>query len=37
MSSWKVPDIQTAELFNIFYSESFSSKTKHEAFLHGSS
>ncbi len=32
MSLWKVPDAQTAELFDIFYSECFSGKTIHEAF-----
>jgi CHAT domain-containing protein/Tfp pilus assembly protein PilF len=32
MSLWKVPDTQTAELFDIFYSESFAGKTIHEAF-----
>ena len=32
MSLWKVPDVQTAELFNIFYSECFAGKTIHEAF-----
>jgi CHAT domain-containing protein/Tfp pilus assembly protein PilF len=32
MSLWKVPDIQTAELFDIFYSECFSGKTIHQAF-----
>ena len=32
MSLWKVPDTQTAELFNIFYSECFAGKTIHEAF-----
>lgn len=28
----KVPDIQTTELFDIFYNECFSGKTIHEAF-----
>jgi CHAT domain-containing protein/transcription antitermination factor NusG len=32
MSLWKVPDAQTAELFDIFYSECFSGKNIHEAF-----
>ena len=32
MSLWKVPDTQTAELFEIFYSECFVGKTIHEAF-----
>ncbi|HSD07659.1 CHAT domain-containing tetratricopeptide repeat protein [Flavobacterium sp.] len=32
MSLWKVPDAQTAELFDIFYSECFAGKTIHEAF-----
>lgn len=32
MSLWKVPDTQTAELFDIFYSECFTGKTIHEAF-----
>lgn len=32
MSLWKVPDSQTAELFDIFYSECFAGKTIHEAF-----
>lgn len=32
MSLWKVPDTQTAELFNIFYGECFAGKTIHEAF-----
>lgn len=32
MSLWKVPDNQTAELFNIFYGECFAGKTIHEAF-----
>lgn len=32
MSLWKVPDAQTAELFEIFYSECFAGKTIHEAF-----
>lgn len=32
MSLWKVPDAQTAELFDIFYSECFADKTIHEAF-----
>ena len=32
MSLWKVPDIQTAELFDIFYSECFTGKSIHEAF-----
>ena len=32
MSLWKVPDIQTSELFDIFYSECFTGKTIHEAF-----
>jgi CHAT domain-containing protein/Tfp pilus assembly protein PilF len=31
MSLWKVPDAQTAELFEIFYSECFAGKTIHEA------
>jgi CHAT domain-containing protein/Tfp pilus assembly protein PilF len=33
MSLWKVPDAQTAELFDVFYSECFTGKTIHEAFL----
>jgi CHAT domain-containing protein len=32
MSLWKVPDTQTAELFDVFYSECFAGKTIHEAF-----
>jgi CHAT domain-containing protein len=32
MSLWKVPDTQTAELFNLFYEECFAGKTIHEAF-----
>lgn len=32
MSLWKVPDNQTAELFDIFYSECFAGKSIHEAF-----
>jgi CHAT domain-containing protein len=32
MSLWKVPDTQTAELFDIFYGECFAGKTIHEAF-----
>ncbi|MHA8052662.1 CHAT domain-containing protein [Aquirufa sp. OSTEICH-129A] len=32
MSLWKVPDTQTAELFEIFYEECFAGKTIHEAF-----
>lgn len=32
MSLWKVPDAQTAELFDVFYSECFAGKTIHEAF-----
>lgn len=32
MSLWKVPDAQTAELFDIFYTECFVGKTIHEAF-----
>ncbi len=32
MSLWKVPDAQTAELFDIFYSECFAGKTIHDAF-----
>jgi CHAT domain-containing protein len=32
MSLWKVPDTQTAELFDIFYSDCFAGKTIHEAF-----
>lgn len=32
MSLWKVPDAETAELFDIFYSECFAGKTIHEAF-----
>jgi CHAT domain-containing protein/tetratricopeptide (TPR) repeat protein len=32
MSLWKVPDSQTAELFEIFYGECFAGKTIHEAF-----
>lgn len=32
MSLWKVPDSQTAELFELFYSECFSGKSIQEAF-----
>jgi CHAT domain-containing protein len=32
MSLWKVPDTQTAELFDVFYSECFAGKSIHEAF-----
>lgn len=32
MSLWKVPDIQTSELFEIFYDECFAGKSIHEAF-----
>jgi tetratricopeptide (TPR) repeat protein/CHAT domain-containing protein len=32
MSLWKVPDTQTAELFDLFYGECFNGKTIHEAF-----
>ena len=32
MSLWKVPDAQTAELFDIFYYECLSGKTIHKAF-----
>jgi CHAT domain-containing protein len=32
MSLWKVPDVQTAELFDVFYTECFAGKTIHEAF-----
>jgi CHAT domain-containing protein len=32
MSLWKVQDTQTAELFDIFYSECFAGKSIHEAF-----
>lgn len=32
MSLWKVPDAQTAELFDIFYSECFAGNSIHEAF-----
>ncbi len=32
MSLWKVPDAQTAELFEIFYDECFAGKSIHEAF-----
>ena len=32
MSLWKVPDAQTAELFDIFYEECFKGKSIHEAF-----
>lgn len=32
MSLWKVPDTQTAELFDVFYGECFAGKTIHEAF-----
>lgn len=32
MSLWKIPDTQTAELFDIFYGECFAGKTIHEAF-----
>ena len=32
MSLWKVPDVQTAELFDIFYGECFDGKSIHEAF-----
>jgi CHAT domain-containing protein len=33
MSFRKVPDAQTAELFDVFYAECFSGKTIQEAFL----
>jgi CHAT domain-containing protein len=32
MSLWKVPDAQTAELFDVFYTECFAGKTIHQAF-----
>lgn len=32
MSLWKVPDAQTAELFDVFYTECFTGKSIHEAF-----
>jgi CHAT domain-containing protein len=32
MSLWKVPDVQTAELFDVFYRECFTGKTIHDAF-----
>jgi CHAT domain-containing protein len=32
MSLWKVPDAQTAELFDVFYEECFRGKSIHEAF-----
>ena len=32
MSLWKVPDTQTSELFDIFYSECFAGKSIHDAF-----
>lgn len=32
MSLWKVPDAQTAELFESFYAECFKGKTIHEGF-----
>jgi len=32
MSLWKVPDEQTAELFDIFYKEALDGKTIHESF-----
>ena len=32
MSLWKVPDTQTAELFDVFYSGCFAGKSIHEAF-----
>ena len=32
MSLWKVPDAQTAELFEVFYAECFKGKTIPEAF-----
>jgi CHAT domain-containing protein len=32
MSLWKVPDTQTAELFDVFYNECFAGKSIHEAF-----
>ena len=32
MSLWRVPDAQTAELFDIFYNECLSGKTIHKAF-----
>ena len=32
MSLWKVPDAQTAELFDIFYEECFKGKSIHKAF-----
>ncbi|QYS89626.1 CHAT domain-containing protein [Flavobacterium davisii] len=32
MSLWKVPDVQTAELFGIFYAACFNGKSIQEAF-----
>ena len=32
ISLWRVPDTQTAELFDIFYNECLSGKTIHKAF-----
>jgi CHAT domain-containing protein len=32
MSLWKVQDVQTAELFDVFYRECFAGKTIHDAF-----
>ena len=32
VSLWKVPNAQTAELFNIFYGECFAGKSIHKAF-----
>ena len=32
MSLWKVPDAQTAQLFDVFYEECFKGKSIHEAF-----
>ena len=32
MSLWKVPDVQTAELFDIFYNECFAGKTIQDSF-----
>lgn len=31
MSLWKVPDAQTAELFELFYKECFNGKSIHES------
>ena len=32
MSLWKIPNAETAELFDILYAECFAGKSIHEAF-----